>query len=81
MYLPAMKPIILKAMSYTLIQIKTDKGYKGDDLLRLVMKHLDEAEAIRILVQSLGFEVKILHNPLEVVCVIPHPTDIYHLKD
>lgn len=81
MYLPAMKPIIMKAMDMDLKNLHTYKGYAGADLLKFTFHDNEQLVVIRDYCRSLGFKTSTKMNDcVELFCIFEVPDDVYALK-
>ena len=76
-----MRPIISKAMEYSLYNIKTYKGYKGANLLKISFKEQATMLIIRNFAHSLNIKTTVkINNKLDLICIFDVPEDIYSLK-
>jgi len=80
MYVTKMKPIIIEAMKYTLVNIETKTGYDKDDVLLITFKDIGVAIKIRDYARGLGAEATVKQETSQLVCVFIHTTDVYKLK-
>ena len=76
------KKVIKHALDYDIIDVRSYRGYKGDQLIEITTMKSDVAEALKKIVEIIGLEVKVQQNTLsiyEVYCICPS-TSTYELK-